>query len=55
MKKILAALMLLGIFAVSDPTVVNASWWYDFTHSDNDDYVDDSYLYEDNAEEEEES
>jgi len=50
MKKFLAILMLLGAFTAYNPSSVNASWWYDFTHSD-DEYYDDSYLWEDDEEE----
>ena len=36
MKKILAGLLILGTAFFFAPDHVNASWWYDFTHSDND-------------------
>ena len=36
MKKIFAALLVLGTVFFFVPNQANASWWYDFIHSDHD-------------------
>lgn len=49
MKKFFAVLMVLGVLGGFSPSSVNASWWYDFTHRE-DDYQDNSYLEEEEEE-----